>query len=105
MRENYDPTSPRANQQAFAVDTQPHYEYRAAVALMFALMYCLPIVAGVIAILTARNVLRAPVAISNTAKWSSIVSIVLGCGNIIMWMINLAIRVKYWYVGAGGQSV
>lgn len=76
-----------------------NYEYRAAVALLFALMYCLPIIAGVVAILTARSVLRAPIALSNTARISSIVSIVLGSGNIIMWSINLGIRARYWYAG------
>ena len=78
-----------------------NYEYRACLALLFGMMYCLPIVAGVIAILTARQVLLAPVPISRTAKISSIVSIVLGAGNVIMWMINLGIRVHYWYAGHG----
>ncbi len=54
---------------AFAVDG-PNYEYRTSIALLFSLMYCLPIVGGVVAILTARSVQRAPVPISNTAKWS-----------------------------------
>ena len=76
--------------------------YRAAVALMFGMMMCLPIIAGVIAILTARNVLKAPVAISNTAKWSSIVAIVLGSANIVIWLVNVGARVPRWF---GGQSV
>jgi hypothetical protein len=86
--DTYDPRDPRANQQAFIVDP-PNYEFRATIALMFALMFCLPIVGGLIAILAARSVLRTAVPTSRTARITSRVAIVLGALNCLMWSIFL----------------
>ncbi len=96
MRETYDPQDPNANRAAFAVDP-PNFEYRTAVALMFAIMYCVPILSGVIAILTARTVLRAPVAITKTAYYSSWVAIVLGAGNIGIWTVFFIGKLAGWW--------
>lgn len=88
MVEQYDPSNPRANQQAFAVDP-PNYEFRSTISLMFGLMYCLPFVGGIVAIMTGLTVLRAPVPTSRTARIAVRVAIVLGAMNCVMWSILL----------------
>ena len=88
MVEQYDPRDPRANQKAFVVDP-PNFEFRAMLALMFGLMFCVPIVGGIVAILMARSVLRAPVPTSQTARITSRVAIVLGGLNCLIWSIFL----------------
>jgi hypothetical protein len=96
MLENYDPKNPSANRAAFRVDP-PNYEWRASIALLFSLMFCAPIVAGIIAILTARTVLRAPVPITQTARIASWVSISLGTANILIWSLFILGRILGWW--------
>ena len=87
MVEKYDPANPRANQNAFVVDP-PNFEFRATIALMFGLMFCLPILGGIIAISLGRSVLQATVPKTLLARNVAWIAIVLGSANCIIWSVR-----------------
>ncbi|HEV7299108.1 MAG TPA: hypothetical protein VGN72_07065 [Tepidisphaeraceae bacterium] len=88
MVERYDPSNPRANQQSFVVDP-PNFEFRATIALMFGLMFCLPIAGGIVAIAMGRSVLQATVPKTILARNVAWIAIGLGAANCIIWSVRL----------------